>query len=456
MIQNLSIIDLIVAPILFILFYIVARSIKYRHIDKEPYYKYYISGLFVKVIGGIAVCFVYVFYYGGGDTTTYYHDNVTVTRLFLKDPSAAIRFSVYPMDNEILLSFDEDTDYPVFSYDKHAIYVDKITWPLSLLTFNSFIGQTMLLALLSFFAIWRLYKMFITEFPTMEKELAFAILFVPSVVFWGSGLLKDTLTLSAVAIFTSSFYRIIRLKEGYLANIIHMILASWILIKVKPYIFFALMPGTLIWFAGYELERFRNKVIRSAITPALIFLALFAGYLFLKNMGDVLGEYALDNVLTKAVSTQQDLKRDIYQGASFDIGEYDATISDIISKAPIAIISALFRPYLWESYNPGMIVSGLENFVILLFSIYLLLKLKVINFFRLLFKNHILFFSVSFSFFFAFSVGLTTSNFGSLVRYKIPAIPFFVVSLLITNYYYQEKKNAKKKEEGDALLSAGK
>ena len=50
---------------------------------------------------------------------------------------------------------------------------------------------------------------------------------------------------------------------------------------------------------------------------------------------------------------------------------------------------------------------------------------------ELMFRHHFLFFSVTFSLFFAFSVGLTTSNFGSLVRYKIPAIPLFVASLFI-------------------------
>jgi hypothetical protein len=33
--------------------------------------------------------------------------------------------------------------------------------------------------------------------------------------------------------------------------------------------------------------------------------------------------------------------------------------------------------------------------------------------------------------FFAFGVGLSTSNFGSLVRYRIPLMPFFATILMI-------------------------
>jgi len=54
--------------------------------------------------------------------------------------------------------------------------------------------------------------------------------------------------------------------------------------------------------------------------------------------------------------------------------------------------------------------------------------------------NIFLFFTVYFSVFFAFSVGLTTSNFGSLVRYKIPAIPFFLISLIIISATYKDLK----------------
>ena len=71
-----------------------------------------------------------------------------------------------------------------------------------------------------------------------------------------------------------------------------------------------------------------------------------------------------------------------------------------------------------------MIFSGIENLILLSMTIYILLLLRVYNLFRLMFRHRILFFTIFFSLFFSFAVGLTTSNFGSLVRYKIPAILF--------------------------------
>ena len=447
-----SLTDLILAPVFFVVFFIIAREITSQKIENEPYYKYFVSGLFVKLLGGIGVCLIYVYYYSGGDTVAYYLDNSVVVRLFLKDPSSAFTYMFSKMDAQMYSHFDTNTGWLIFGTQDHASYVTKVTWLLSLISFNSFIGQTMLLAFLSYLTTWRLYKVFVNEFPDLQKGMAFAFLFIPSVVFWGSGLLKDTITLAGVSLFTSSFYRIIKLKRGYFINSILMLIGSWLMIKIKPYIFFALLPGTMIWFAAYQMEKFRNQVVRSALTPAFLGIAVFLGFLFLQNMGDSLGDYAFDKVLDKAVITQQDLKRDAYQAATFDIGEFEPTIPGILSKAPVAIVAALFRPFLWESYSPSMIVSGLENFILLIFTIYLLARLRIINFFRLLRKNHLLLFSVSFSIFFAFSVGLTSSNFGSLVRYKIPAIPFFVASLLIANYYYQQKKEEGRRKEQEMFL----
>jgi hypothetical protein len=53
--------------------------------------------------------------------------------------------------------------------------------------------------------------------------------------------------------------------------------------------------------------------------------------------------------------------------------------------------------------------------------------------------------SVVFSIFFAFGVGLSTSNFGALVRYKIPAVPFYASVILII---YQLNKSGQLKEKG--------
>ena len=446
MFEFLNFIDLIVPPIFFIIIYFISNNIKNRNIEANPSYRYYIPGLMVKLIGSVSICLVYVFYYKGGDTTTYYHDCAAISKAFLKFPFQMLRLTFSNLDMQIWYSFDNDTEWPSYAYDEHAFWVDRLCWPLCFVSFRSYIATTMLLSFICYQVIWRLYQTLVYEFPTLQKQMAIAMFFIPSVVFWGSGILKDSITLAAVALFVSSVHKIIKLRSQIFKNIILGIIASFLLLKIKPYIFFALLPGTIIWFAGLNLSKVENKLLKASFAPMFIFISLITGYFVLGVIGNSLGDYRVDNVLNKAVTTQQDLKQDYYGGSSFDIGDFDPTIGGILGKAPVAINAALFRPYLWEAYNPGMIASGIENFILLLSTIYLLLRIKVFNLFRLMFKHHFLFFSVSFSLFFAFSVGLTTSNFGSLVRYKIPAMPLYVASLFIIYNAYEELKSADKEK----------
>jgi hypothetical protein len=351
--QYLSIVDVIVAPMLLAIFFFNAKRIQGRHIEEQSEYRYYVTGLFLKLFGAIAICLVYVFYYGGGDTVNYYHDNTCVAKLFLESPLKAIAFTFGSNTPDIWFSFTTFTDWPIYFTDEHASMIVKLTWFLSLITFNSFMGQTMILAWLSYFLLWRMYQVFIMEFPSLVREFAISLFFVPSLFFWGSGLLKDTITFAAVALFTSSFYYMVVKKERVARNLWYLVFASFLLIKIKPYILFALLPGSLLWFSGVRLSKIDNKLLRLYLGPVLTFIALVSVFIMLKLMSSFLGEYTLGNVLNKAVVTQQDLKAEYYQGSSFDIGDFDATIPGILSKMPAAINAALFRPYLWESNNPA-------------------------------------------------------------------------------------------------------
>jgi len=157
-------------------------------------------------------------------------------------------------------------------------------------------------------------------------------------------------------------------------------------------------------------------------------------------LGSSFGRFSPDQLIERALITQLDLKSDYYYGNSFNIGTIDNSFSGILSVAHKALIAGLFRPFLFESNNTLMFFSGVENTFFLLMTIKLLWRVKILGIFRFFFKNHFLTFSLLFSLFFAFSVGLSTSNFGSLVRYKIPAVPFFIASLFIINNYLDEEK----------------
>jgi hypothetical protein len=102
--------------------------------------------------------------------------------------------------------------------------------------------------------------------------------------------------------------------------------------------------------------------------------------------------------------------------------------------APAAIVATLFRPFLWESRNISTLLTSFESLAMMLFTLFTIFKVGIFGFIRGLFKNPLSLYCFFFSIAFALFVGATTLNFGTLIRYKIPAMPFYVISLLVVLY----------------------
>lgn len=413
---------------------LIAIQTRNKHIKTKAYYKYYIPAILCKIIGGVSLCLIYTYYYTeGGDAINYFVSAKTYVNA-LYDLNFSLFFDLLNFfSNEVhQLDYHEYGSINFSSYDYYALFTVVLTIPFCILGAKSFIATTLVLAYVSFIGLWKLYEVFVDQFPELQKQMAIAIFFIPSVFFWGSGLLKDTYTLSALGFVTYAVYKYLIKKEKKVKYLVLLIVSSLILILVKPYIFFAILPGSLIWVFFNMIAKIESAFFRVIALP-LMLLVLSSTILFaMQYLGQFLGEYSLENVLDKAVKTQQDLIRgEQYGSNNFNIGKFDATVAGITSKIPAALNMALFRPYIWDARNPVMILSGLENLFMLGFSLFILIKVKFSTLFVSLFSHPLVIFSFLFAIFFAFSVGLTTANYGALVRLKIPCIPFYLCSLFI-------------------------
>ena len=156
-----------------------------------------------------------------------------------------------------------------------------------------------------------------------------------------------------------------------------------------------------------------------------------------------LSNFNVDNVL-ETVKTQKDylLRVSIAQdGAAYDLGDFEPTISGISKMIIPAINVTLFRPYLWEARSIIQIFSALESAGILLLTLYLVLRRKLYQTITRIYHDPNLIMCIAFSLLFAFIVGVSSYNFGSLSRYKIPCTPFYMLFLMILIFNKDEKTN---------------
>ena len=435
--------DFLLYPVYFILIYAIASAIKNKYVKENIVYEYYLKGLLVKILGGFIFCCIYCFYYDGGDTNAYWESAGILNKMMSKYFDVYLDIMAGNLTKTNLYCFDSTMGFPDYWKDPQSFSTVRFTSPLYLLSIQSYFTCTLLLSTLAYSGIWRLYLLFTKEFPGLEKKFAIAILYFPSLVFWGSGIMKDTYTLTAACWFTYSIYMVFIRRENILANIFWIIISSYVMIVFKPYIFIALLPGTLIWVSFKRIQLINSPVFKVLATPFIISIFLVGGSLVFGSLSSSFNQYSsVEGVLNKAVNSQQDLKQEYNKGNSFDIGTFDGSVSSVISKFPLAVTAGLFRPFIFEARNPVMLISGIENTFLLIFTLVFLFRVGPVRVLKYISKEPLVLFSLTFAVFFAFGIGLSTSNFGALVRYKIPCIPFYLSALYIMREHFSEQEKS--------------
>jgi hypothetical protein len=76
------------------------------------------------------------------------------------------------------------------------------------------------------------------------------------------------------------------------------------------------------------------------------------------------------------------------------------------------------------------------------FTLSVLYKAGPVNFVKSIAKDPTVLYCLLFALLFALFVGATTANFGTLVRYKIPCMPFFVAAMFIIQDRIKKLKNS--------------
>ncbi len=438
---NITVYDLLVVPILLSFIYMFAWRRKEKKIKEELYYRYYPLAITIKAIVSVVFAIVVFFFYPG-DSMGYFRNINSLINLFYLDSTKYFDILLNGNLPEYWSYFTTETGYPAYYMwrDPNAMFVARVFSPFFLLTYKSYIISSIIAGLIGFSGIWKIFQFFCKIYPKLDRYLALGILYFPSVLFWSSGIMKDTLTLSAVGWVVYSFYMLFGERKIKLKYIIALFLGAVLIVNVKAYIFMALIPGLLVWLFFDQIKRIKSGFMKFVLAPLLI-AALVVGFTLLTgSLSTSLGTYGnIESSAQKAQVIQQDLTRGEQYGENYyDIGEFDPTPAGLISKAPIAIVSGIFRPFVWEATNPFILLAGLESLFMMFMLINVVFRRKFI---KNLFLDPVMIFSMCFVLLFGFGIGLASANFGALVRYKIPLLPFFASSLAVLYFRAKNESN---------------
>lgn len=431
-VQFLFLNDLLLAPLF--IFFVLTFAQKHITKKKNPVYKkYFMSALIVRFASAVLMALVYQYYYdGGGDTHTYFTYALRIREVFYESKSAFLNFVFLPPNNDFLIQQYFGAGAAYFA-DASSNLVIRITLLFSYPLLDSYILISFVFTLFCFYGCWKIFMLFQQLYPHLEKEFALACLFLPSVCFWGTGILKDPICLGALGTLTYHIYKLFFEKTKIFKRLIVVVICFWLLKMIKFYILLSFLPAYSFWIVFRYKETINSKMLKAIFSPIILLISIIIGGIILHKISTFSQRYSFDSIIRTAKDTQNWLYYSSQQqgGSGYSLGDIEYTPIGLLKVLPKAINVALFRPYLWEARKPILIPAAIEGLISLFFTIRLLYKAGFTRLIKLVLSNPEVQFCLVFSIIFAFSVGFTSYNFGSLARYKIPMMPFYYIALFI-------------------------
>ncbi len=439
--QYITALDYALIPLaLFIIFFFGIRYRNNYYPSGHPLRIYFIPALLVKLVGALFIGIIYAYYYKSGDTFNFfYHSRIINSSLdesFIKWVNLLFKIPDY---NDV--NYYKYTSQ-MFWYNSNANYtVSAFGAFCSVLFFNTYLPASLIFAVVSFTGGWALFILFSKMYPRLVKPLSVCILFVPSVVIWGSGIFKDTLCLAGLGWLIYGLFHVLIYRQYKSRNFLIIILGLVMLYLIKVYILATLMPALLVWLLLSYTKRIKSSKVRFGTNIFLTTILIVATLYIMNQANDLLGRYSLDNVVETSASTRNYIYRvSGDDGSGYSLGEFTPGIGGLLLKLPQAINVTLFRPYPWEAKKLIVFLTSGEAVIFLLVTIKLLLSVPLKKIIKSIRSDSTIQFCLIFSLVFAFSVGISSYNFGALSRYKIPCLSFYLISITLIYYLNVPRK----------------
>jgi len=391
--------------------------------------EYFIPVLVTKLVGALGFGLIYEFYYGGGDTLLFYEKGRLVWDAFQHGLGTGLKvLSLSPGEYTTdTVQFTMRTRW--FMYDEEWAFL-RLVGSLNILGANSYVATSFIFAFFVFLGNWKLYEAFLLLYPKLKKPLAVAAFLSPSMLFWGSGIIKDTITLGSLGFMAYAGIQLYLGKGKKLFFLLVMIIATVAILRLKGYILYTFFPSLMLWYYLRIKGSIQNVALRYLSAPLLILVAVGCGALLITNLADYTEKYTDVDAITERIQGFHWDHAVRTGGSVYTLGEIEYTPVGILKKVPPSINVTLFRPYLWEAGSLVVMVTALESLTYFLLTLLVLLKTKMLLKSNL-FSNPEVLFSIVFTLLLAFVVGFVSFNFGALARFKIPLLPFFGMALIL-------------------------
>lgn len=285
------------------------------------------------------------------------------------------------------------------------------------INFGSYFISVLYTLFLSFLGIFMIFKILVLHFSGKRWMFYFAIFYTPSLLFWTSGLLKESLLIFLIGLVINCGYFAL-LKRKPIPRILLVLVGFCLIFNLRAIIAILMIISLLPFVFNLKFKKW-NPV-------TTYFIMFFLVVTFVSESGKIRGINFWDEInqkRTEFIAQANDDK----SGSLFSNELYGNTAKDKFRAVGSAFINVIFRPFPNEIHNISSLLAFIESSILILLFVGL-------SFFIDIQKIHInlLLMLLSFSLSYMLIIGLSTPISGAISRYKSIPLLFFEIAIIIS------------------------
>ena len=370
--------------------------------------------MFTKCAIGCIYGFLFLKVYKGDDTWQYHQLSLQEYEVLKSNPWYFITdlFQHHYKQSQALTFFNSESSY---WKDLQYNILIKLLAVFNLFSRGHYYINVFFFNVITFWGHYFLYKLLVRHFPSKKQLFFLIIFFFPPLLFWESGIRKDGLIFPAI---TGAVYYFTLLcnEKAKLKSIILCVLCSLFVFLIRNFVALSLLP---VFIAYYISIYYSRNVLKVTFVTLSICIVLF----FVTTL-------APDSLNLPRQMAERQHKFLALKGNSFlYIKPLNDKVSSYLNDLPAALNHSFLRPYITEGKSPLLLISALENLMMIL-----LLLGALVNY-RSLFKvlnNPLWMLLISFAVINYLMIGFTVPFFGAIIRYRILFEVLLIIPLLVS------------------------
>lgn len=406
---------------LFLLFFnlLIYRFKIFQFKNFKPIVTYILFNL--KFVIGIFIWFIYTFYYKdvqNNDVHKFYNDALVLRNAAKENPQPFFQLLIGREDESTLpftsqmKNWERNFDEAPVNENKTIIRLNALLMFLSFKTYFVHILFMCFISLIGFILITNS----IFSFTHLKNSLlAIPVLFLPSVLFWTSGVMKEPVLILGLGLFVYGIT-----SWGARNSIMAFATGSMLILFTKFFVLACLLPATIAYLLFRKKETVKFILLKYLIVNLVLLLVAF-------NVRNIYPKINLQQMLINKQTHSIKEAEYFKAGSRIEIPELKDDVMSIFETSTIGIWNTITRPYIWETKNMMMLACAAENFfitpyLILCFTFRKRKATSNLNLFLFLLTASLAYFAI---------IGVCTPVLGNLVRYKTPLLVLFMYAFII-------------------------